>query len=548
MISSQLQGASPSTPASLAAYLADLQGASPGSPATMGVLAAAVAASTAYADASRALPQALASSVPAQGGALYCAAHRAGGSAQGGGANYQGPYPEEFLEGYRAAVAAGVTCLNVHVRMLADGALVCMHDATPDRTTTATGSINVASYTTAGWRQLTGTPQNWTGYGVNWGTVYPPFLEDVLREFGGRVLLMIEADSAGTTAQPAGSAGAAITAALVRHGLTACAIVTSFQAAELTAPAAAGIQTMYFPPNYGTTGYLASAITTAMAAGWGAGLPQNVGINAFGGTQAQIQAYIPALVSAGFRVWAWTVIRRSDAAWLQAAGCSLLITDEPVYLPSATAVSTSGQDPTAISATWPHGILPPYNIAYGRGNVAHGGVQLDYVPASGSLQYWVTYGSLCPAAGTTYTIQASIAYDQLDSDTSRWAGLYVCCPDDSVTTGSAGTSPGFANGYTIILRQTGQLACYLDNGGATQTQSQVGSSQSTTAITVAGTVATVAVAVSPTALAVTVTIASTAYGPFTFTDSTYRGGYFHIGKACGSSGTRLICTFKNVSA
>lgn len=483
------------------------------------------------------------------GAGPYYAAHRGGGSAQSG--IYDGPYPEEFIEGFRASVASGATIIGPHVRMTADGALVCMHDSTPDRTTTATGSINVASYTSAAWRQLTGTPQSWVGYGVNWGTIYPPFFSQVLQEFGGKVLIQAELDSANTAAQPVGSVGTAATALVQKYGLARNVMFSSFQAGDLTAPAAAGIATVYLPPAYGNTGYDAASITATMTAanGWGAGLPHHVGINAFGSTQANIVTYIGTLIAAGFKVWVYTVIRRSDVAWLQAAGVMGFVTDEPVYLPATAPVNTSGQDPTAFGV-WPHGSLVNYNIAFQRGHLVNGGLQLDYVPNSGSQTLFsVAHGQLCPIvnAASTYTINATIVYDQLDADSTRWAGIYICCPDDSVTSGTVGQGPGIVNGYTVIVRQSGQIVVTKGNGGGTQTSSQVGSNQSTQAIS-AGQSVQLQIQVTPTTIVVTPTVNGTPYGPFTFTDSTYRGAYFHIGKACGSSGNRLICTFKNVTA
>jgi hypothetical protein len=283
-----------------------------------------------------------------------------------------------------------------------------------------------------------------------------------------------------------------------------------------------------------------------MASGWASGLPKHIGINAFASSKANIQAYIPTLTAAGMTVWAWTLTRRSDVAWLQAAGCTGFFTDEPVYNAAAGAVNTSGQDPTAIAAVWPHGTLSD-DTNLGRGNVAHGGVQLDWV-SSNSTQQWVCYGSLCPVANaaSTYTVVTNITYDQLDTDTTRWAGLYICCPDDAITTGIIGVGAGLVNGYTIILRITGQLAVFVNNGGGTQTQAQVGSNQATQAIS-AGQVARLSVQVTPTTIVITPTVNGTGYGPFTFTDSAYRGGYIHIGKAVGAA-TKLVCTHKNVSA
>ena len=84
--------------------------------------------------------------------------------------------PENTLEAYRAAWASGLRVLEQDVRMLADGTLVVMHDATVDRTTLGNGAV--AEFDVATFRRLRVRP--FAGFP---STMSPPLLEDVLEEF-----------------------------------------------------------------------------------------------------------------------------------------------------------------------------------------------------------------------------------------------------------------------------------------------------------------------------------------------------------------------------
>src|SRR3712207_1196102 len=98
--------------------------------------------------------------------------------------------PEHTLEGYRIAIGDGVGMIECDVRTLADGSLAVMHDSTVDRVTTSTG--NVADYTAASWKTLTMDSSAVLGGG--WADGQRPVLfEEVLEEFGNRVLITPEA-------------------------------------------------------------------------------------------------------------------------------------------------------------------------------------------------------------------------------------------------------------------------------------------------------------------------------------------------------------------
>lgn len=475
------------------------------------------------------------------------AAHRGGGSA-GPGGYYRGPYPEETLQAFEACIAAGTVWLNPHVSMLSDGALVLMHDATPDRTTNATGAVNVANYTTAAWKRLLITPQNatlWPGYGVDWGEIHPPFFLDYLDRFGEKSIHLIECTSRGS--QAAGAVATAVIAALQSRRVQTTVILSSFTAAELTPVATAGLESMYLAPDYGTSNYTSANITTAMAAGWASGKPKHVGINALpsGATQAQMVTYIGTLTAAGFTVWAYSMVRRYEVAWLLAAGVAGFIHDEPVYAASTAKVHAGTVDPLSLGV-WPHGLLHA-DQSRGRGSLLNGGFQLDYTGASGAQI--CCYGGFSPPASlTAYTLQADFVWDTLDSDTSRYPQIVLCCPDDRATSAIVGTGNGLVDGYQILLRQAGNGLGFaqFNNTAQTITNNTTVASTGLPPAATAGTVTTFRIQVTSTTLVITLIQASTTYGPWTVTNSTYRGGYFHFGKNA-SSGTKLVGTWKNIS-
>ena len=98
--------------------------------------------------------------------------------------------PENTLESFRQAVAAGVDALELDVRLTRDGEVVVMHDATLDRTTSGTG--RVAEFTLAQLREVDAGacftregsfPYRDRGIGV-------PLLSDVLEQLPGTPLLI----------------------------------------------------------------------------------------------------------------------------------------------------------------------------------------------------------------------------------------------------------------------------------------------------------------------------------------------------------------------
>ncbi|MEU6390341.1 glycerophosphodiester phosphodiesterase [Streptomyces sp. NPDC046939] len=98
--------------------------------------------------------------------------------------------PENSMAGLAAAFVRGsARVLDFDTRMLRDGTLVVLHDATLDRTTTAHGPV--AALDRAAWEGVRLRPD--ASLPGHWPRERPPTVAEVLDRFGGRTVLMLEA-------------------------------------------------------------------------------------------------------------------------------------------------------------------------------------------------------------------------------------------------------------------------------------------------------------------------------------------------------------------
>jgi glycerophosphoryl diester phosphodiesterase len=419
--------------------------------------------------------------------------HRGGGSSTANAGAGAGPYPEETMEAFRASAGLNIpgTVVNPHWKILADGTLASIHDSTLDRVTTGTGSIY--TQTAATWMLTTIDAGAW--WAAPWGNLKTTTADDVLREFGGKVNIGAEISGTGS--------GAAATALIQRYGLTDCVWLASFDINELAAPRDAGIMTQYLPAAEGTAGTDAASILARNA--WAPGLPKHVGVDI-----ASSDAYITSLVAAGLKVSLYSLTRRIERDRALRLGAISIVSDDPYYQSRDVAITKTAD--TLAAGTWPHG-LQAADQSHGRGKLLNGGLQLDF--ATGTQ--WVVPGWLCPVgAPTAYTLDFDQVWDAVPTDTTRWAGCHV------------------ANGQFSVVRlaKTGQTGTNVLNNVATGVP-----------VITNGTTVHWRVAVTATAISTTFTVGGTAYGPFTATDATYRGGYLHIGKT-SQTGQTVLVTYK----
>lgn len=411
--------------------------------------------------------------------------------------------PENTMEGYRAAIAMNrsrgvVPIIEIDVHALSDGSLVVMHDATVDRTTASSG--NVADYNTPGWAALTNDTASWFGSTI-FGNLSAPFLDDVLREFAHQAIFVLEIKST--------AAATGMLATLETYDCADTVLVTSFTQSHLTTYTAAGYTTgLYIVGSTVASAPTAAALVAAGITYMALSVPV---------TGATTTAYLASCRAAGIKVGVATMNRHVERdAW--SSTVDFLITDEPMYLPATPTVAPHRRttDPYAMQTHY-HGHLEDGGVDRGDFTTP------DYHrlrQVSGDL--FEVLGWACPLAATSYTLTATVRYDDVPADTTRWAGLLVSSVTDKCY---IGTSGNFVDGYLCLLRGTGQLQIFRTSD-AGNTSTQLGATSSTAIVDAQSVTVTIQVTATQLIFTRTDTGASV-----TVTDSTYRGRYLHFGKS-----------------
>lgn len=216
-----------------------------------------------------------------------------------------GEYPENTLLAFERALEQGADALELDVRLARDGAVVVIHDAMLDRTTSGAGPVR--DRTLPELRALD------AGAGQ---TV--PTLDEVLDRFPDTPLILELKESA--------VADAALRC-LVRHGASARVLVGSFEPGALR------------PFGQPTSHRAASRRETALA--WAlsrVGLPLPGAFEAFtvpehhGRLRVVDRRFVAAARRAGRPVHAWTVNDVEQARRLRAVGVSGIITNYPARM------------------------------------------------------------------------------------------------------------------------------------------------------------------------------------------------------------------------
>lgn len=414
-------------------------------------------------------------------------------------------YPEETAEGYAAARSAGVRVLECDVQLLSDAGLAVMHDTTVDRVTTSTG--NVSAFTTAGFKALAIDANTW--HGSNFGNALTPMLlSEFIDGHRGAAILVPEAKVTG--------AGEAIVNALQAAGVSAAqAIVQSFLVAELSPAVTAGYPALYLNDGSGDI-----AATQAAGVTW-------VGLNHETATDVQIGNWL----AAGFKVVMYTVNRHFRRDQLLALGVHGFFTDDPQYLAASSALATSDSFATG---TWSPGIqnFADAMDAPNRGRF----FESEYWGFGETATSFALHGWACPIKGDAnaddYSIDLKV---RMDAGTG-WASIFFANNDRPFGDGSTTHSADLV-GYHCLMRQNGTVQIYK------RSESSTTSLVSQTGTTIAaGQEVAYRLTVTPTSI----TLArlngdgSVNYSTTT-TDTSYRGGYIHLGRS------GLNCKFRDVS-
>jgi glycerophosphoryl diester phosphodiesterase len=335
--------------------------------------------------------------------------------------------PEHTMEGYRVAVGQGLPVIEQDVSVLADGGLGVMHDGTVDRTTTSTG--NVADHTSVSWKQLDIDASATLGGGWPDG-LRPPLFEEVLTEFGNRVLLCAEAKSTGAMGP--------MIDALDRRGIRpASVLLQSYALADCRLARSRGWDVIWL----GSTDVARAA---AEGIGWIGPAADRVTPAVCAGAHA-----------VGIEVACHTVNRRHQRDALVAAGVDAVFSDDPVYI-----AGDAGRRTTDLFArqVWLPGMLPDA----GRGRF-HPDDSSWGSDVSGTATCTLM-GFLAPPDPAAFTLRLGLRVDGTCADDRTGRGWVLLSTDDHPYR-PAGPSPG-ADGYLFGLGADGSLDVHRVTGGA----------------------------------------------------------------------------------
>lgn len=402
-------------------------------------------------------------------------------------------HPENTLEAYRGSASLGVDVIEPDCWLTRDGALICLHDATVDRTTDGSGSTDQLTGPAA--RNLHVDAGRW--FAAAWpNTLRVPTLTDVLDELGGRAVLCPEAKNTG--------AGRAIVDQLAGYAVLDAAIVQSFMRAELGPAITAGGAAMLLTA---TSAYDPAALRAA-------------GIRYLGLSAALPPSLVAPARAAGLDVVVWVVDRRADALPWLAAGVVGVFSNDALYISGRSPVLTS--DPFTLR-TFYHGHLASA-VAGDRGafySPAAWGYPDTSAAYKGALQGWAGPARGTPAPSWS-EITLTVRIDTVSAD-GGWAGAFVAATDDRSFDDADHYQPG-VSGYHLLIRRSGRLELHIVDDGI----ARLAATAATPPIEAGGT-ATLHIAIKPAHVRVTRT---DTVPPVTLTiaDTSHRGGYVHLGR------------------
>ncbi|MBA9004498.1 glycerophosphodiester phosphodiesterase [Thermomonospora cellulosilytica] len=403
--------------------------------------------------------------------------------------------PENTAAAFERGIAdPAVHLLEFDVRTLKDGTGGVWHDATVDRISTSTGPVS--SFTRAAFRRLTIDAGAWFGGGA--ADARPLLLTEVLDRYAHRKLLLADPKDA--------RAAETVIAAVQARGLAHRVQMQSHSFADLAKARRAGMVTQLL---IGTTEQAAAAPPDRL---------KEAGVPRVSLSSSLPDAVIARYVRAGLAVSCYKVNRHHRRDELYALGVRGIDTDDPGYI--AGRGFTRATDPFGMR-TWWYGHMGNGQTAAALGPQRRGtftGPHWWTVPAGGDPLF-ARQGWAFPLGGA-YTLTASVRFERLASDRTRWAGLYFSARHDHAFTDARDRLNG---GYTLILRQNGALQLYRKDPAGTTLLKTV-----QTAPVRAGTVARLAVTVSADAIEFRRTDGRDAGAEVE--DAAHRGPYLFLGR------------------
>lgn len=357
-------------------------------------------------------------------------------------------YPEHSMPSYRAAVELGAQCLEVSVNMTSDGVLICMHDLSYDRTTTGKGLVAGQPSSVLS-RIRIRQPQ----LGPTWvRSPLPsvPLLETVLTEFGGKVVLCLEAKD--DKAYPS------MMAMVARLKLLDSVIVKAYHlSVRIPEAKRAGLPVFSYLSPADMTVATIDAATAKLDRNDLLVLPADNG--------DYVTYYPDALIAAakahGVPLMVYPIHRRADAAHYFKLGVSGAVTSDYGYTVTDTAAATSDSWAGKRISSGEKPKMPDSRSLAG----AWTSLNELTLGAEGNRQF-ITLGQLCPiaAAASHYRLKFSAAWDRLPADPSAVLSLAFCHLDDRYYEDGLSLSEG----YHATMSPDGTLRLYRHGPSAPQ--------------------------------------------------------------------------------
>lgn len=411
-------------------------------------------------------------------------------------------FPEHSMESYQAAFDAGAPAMEISVGLTSDNVLVCMHDQSLERTTNLAGLVSAISYADLqkGWIDVPRLGPHWQRTKVR-----VPLFEEVLKRFGGKVVLCVEAKD--------DRAHAPMMSLIAKHRLeTSVMVKTYFKSKRIEEVKSQGLGVFaYYTTPAELTTESVQTVASLLSPRTDAIVVPNSGPGGYLAT-----TLVEDAVATGIPIWPYPLHRRSDLTHYNALGMAGAVTSNLTYLLGKTEIGVADQ--------WSRGMAvageltrDPYDDRFALQWGPGGSIRL----AASKAQHFLTLGNLGPIIEPTYTIEFEASYDVLPKDPAANLTLAFGHSDDRYYEHRLGVS----NGYHAILQRDGELGLYQHHAGRSP---GVLLGSEVTAEPVRGRWMKFRLEVAPDRL-----VWSRLDRPaqITVDDKAFRGGYLHLGRA-----------------
>ena len=248
--------------------------------------------------------------------------------------------------------------------------------------------------------------------------------------------------------------------------------------------------------------------------------PQQVkrnNIDYIGVSTSASESYIQSCISAGLKVFVYTVNRRYERDYFLNLGVSGFFTDEPLYVQGKSPVLS--MDPFG-EQVFTHGMFsPPRNVDFYNGGNRWEFVAPDKFGWTTPDPDYLNDFCLQGWAGvlpTSFTLTAKMTL-QASTHQNYWGSIAFCTQKDIWNDSNASD---LSEGYHVLLRENGRLQLYRRDGTIATLLDEV-----TTSAWTQGQTVTIEIVVNASQITVKRGTLS-----FTVNDTRYRNEYLHLGR------------------